>query len=148
MKLFILLLLFFIHFSKSQELKMSHMTEIAKHEFAELDQVLVSKLGFERIEDINQKVYSNDSDDIDKLVVITVIKAPESCSNVISIVNRSAESIAKLKEELPTEGYQYIGKKKMSEEILISQFKKDNVIVSVTDHVTAIGTYHILLICK
>jgi len=151
MKLVILLFLFFIHFSKSQELKVSHITEIAKHEFAELDHVMVSKLGFERIkdvEDINQKVYSSDSNDAEKLVVITVIKHPKNCSNVLSIVNRSADSVAKLKEELPTQGYRYIGKKKMSKEILVSQFRKENMMVSVTDHVTAIGAYQILLTCR
>jgi hypothetical protein len=127
------------------------MTEIAQHDFTELDKVMIYKHGFKRvedIEDINQKVYTNDSDDMHKMVVITVIKNPYSCSNVLSIVNGSAAHITKLKEELPTEGYQYIGKKKMSEEILVSQFKKENMTVSITDHVTGTGAYQILLTCR
>jgi len=151
MKFFLLIFLFFFNLNKSQELKASHMTEIAQHDFTDLDKVMISKHGFKRVEDIedaNQRVYTNDSDDTRKMVVITVIKNPESCSNVLSIVNGSAAHVTKLKEELPTEGYQYIGKKKMSEEILVSQFKKENMTVSITDHVTEAGAYQILLTCR
>jgi len=151
MKFFLFTFLLFFNLNQSQELKASHMTEIAQHDFTELDKVMIYKHGFKRvedIEDINQKVYTNDSDDMRKMVVITVIKNPDSCSNVLSIVNGSAAHITKLKEELPTEGYQYIGKKKMSEEILVSQFKKENMTVSITDHVTGTGAYQILLTCR
>ncbi|MFP3594459.1 hypothetical protein [Chryseobacterium sp. SIMBA_038] len=91
------------------------MTEIAKHDFTELDKVMISKHGFKRVEDIedtNQKVYTNDSNDTRQLVVVTVIKNAESCSNVLSIVNGSAAHVTKLKEELPTEGYQLSEKRK------------------------------------
>ncbi|MDF2931574.1 MAG: hypothetical protein K0R36_905 [Chryseobacterium sp.] len=151
MKFFLFTFLLFFNLNQSQELKASHMTEIAQHDFTELDKVMIYKHGFKRvedIEDINQKVYTNDSDDMRKMLVITVIKNPDSCSNVLSIVNGSAAHITKLKEELPTEGYQYIGKKKMSEEILVSQFKKENMTVSITDHVTGTGAYQILLTCR
>lgn len=151
MKFFLLIFLFFFNLNNSQELKASHMTEIAQHDFTELDKVMISKHGFKRVEDIedvNQRVYTNDSDDTRKMVVITVIKNPKSCSNVLSIVNGSAAHVTKLKEELPAEGYQYIGKKKMSEEIMVSQFKKENMTVSVTDHVTGTGAYQILLTCR
>ncbi|MCY0969218.1 hypothetical protein [Chryseobacterium wangxinyae] len=151
MKLLLLNFLLFFNLYYAQELNASHMTEIAQHEFADLDGIMISRFGFKRVEDIedvNQKVYTNDNDNTEKLMVITVIKNPKACSNILSIVNGSAARITRLKEELPKEGYQYAGKKKMSEDILVSQFTKENMTVSVTDHVTGIGAYQILLTCR
>ena len=62
---------------------------------------MVSKYGFKRmldIEEVNQKVYTNDSNEIDKLIVIIVIKNHKNCYNILSIVMGSADSIAELKK--------------------------------------------------
>ena len=153
MKVILFFLIFFIHTNKAQTkyLNVSHLKEIADYEFSALDFLMISKHGFTRtrdIEDFNQRVYTNNSDDPENLMVITIIKNPKSCSNILSIVNGSASHIGQLKQELPFSGFQYSGRKKMSEEVIVSQFISEKNTVSITDHVTETGAYQILLLCK
>lgn len=149
-----LLLVFLLLFStgKSQELNASRILETAKHEFENLDQVMVSKYGFERVHDIeetDQKVYTNSSSEAGKLMVVTVIRNSAGCSNVISIVDGSAVRIERLKKDLPALGYIYSGRKKMPDGgITVSQYVRENTTISITDQVTGTGAYQVVLACK
>jgi len=149
-----LLLVFLLLFStgKSQELNASRILETTKHEFENLDQVMVSEYGFERVHDIeetDQKVYTNNSSEAGKLMVVTMIRNSTGCSNVISIVDGSPARIEGLKKDLPALGYIYSGRKKMPDGgITVSQYVRENTTISITDQVTGTGAYQVVLACK
>lgn len=136
MKYLSFIFILFFSLGYCQKLKAVHFDDISKYEFEELDRLMVEQHGFLRMDDIeheHQRVYTNNSDQLDQLIVITVIKDPKSCSHVLSIVDRSESSVMRLKEELPNAGYHYQGEKKMSEEILVSHFTKGRKAVLITD---------------
>jgi len=137
--------------SYSQSLNAVQIQEISNYSFVDLDRLMVTKYKFSRmhdLEDDQQKIYSNDSDQADKFLVITVIKEINACANILSIVNSSEADISKLKEDLPSEGFVYRGKKKMTEDIMVSQFVKEKITISITDSRTSTGAYQILWMCK
>ena len=137
--------------SYSQSLNAVQIQEISNYSFVDLDRLMVTKYKFSRmhdLEDDQQKIYSNDSDQADKFLVITVIKEINACANILSIVNSSEAEINKLKEDLPSEGFVYRGKKKMTEDIMVSQFVKEKITISITDSRTSTGAYQILWMCK
>lgn len=151
MKFFLLFFLFFFSIANAQDLNASQLNAIAEHDFSDLDEIMVSRYGFHRVkagEEHNQKIYTNNSNEAGNLMVITIIKNEKTCSNVLSIVNASTHSIIKLRNDLSLKGYRYKGKMQMSEEIVVSQFHRDNFTVSVTDKVTGTGAYQVLLTCK
>jgi len=150
-KFLMLYLLLFFALCQSQNLQGVHLEEIANHNMEKLDNVMIQKFGFTRvkeIEDLNQRVYSNNSDKKENLLVITVIKKEGSCSNILSIVNSSFDNMQRLRAELPTIGYVYAGKKRLSSSIILSQYVKDRIIIALSDEVTATGAYQILLVCN
>lgn len=137
--------------SYSQSLNAVQIQEISNYSFVDLDRLMVTKYKFSRmhdLEDDQQKIYSNDSDQADQFLVITVIKEINACANILSIVNSSEADISKLKEDLPSEGFVYRGKKKMTEDIMVSQFVKEKITISITDSRTSTGAYQILWMCK
>jgi hypothetical protein len=151
MKYFVLIFTLVINFSYSQILNADQIQKISKVEFEHLDHLIVNEYLFKRmpdIEDENQRVYTNDSNMLDELIVITAIKNPKGCGNILSIVDRSSENVLKLREQLPLEGFVYRGKKRMSDEILVSQFAKEKITISMTDDVTSTGAHQIILVCK
>lgn len=137
--------------SNAQILDAIQINQIGQYEFDNLDNLMTSKHKFMRVKDIedeNQKVYTNDSDYLDQLIVVTVFRNPRGCSNVLSIVDKSAANVYQLKNDLPQEGFIYLGKKKMSEELIVSQFSKGKVHVLISDTITASGAYQILFMCR
>ena len=149
--LFFLIFFFYPNSAQTKYLGVPHLKEMAEYEFSALDLLMISKHGFTRIrdiEDFNQRVYTNHTDDPKDLVVVTIIRNEQSCSNILSIVNNSASDIARLKEELPLSGFWYNGRKQMSEKLIVSQFASEKNTISITDHVTETGAYQILLLCK
>ncbi|WP_027386465.1 hypothetical protein [Chryseobacterium gregarium] len=152
MRFFLLGFLLFFSLGMSQELYVFRIPEIAKHKFEDLDQIMVSQYGFERVPDIeepDQRVYKNKSDEAGDLMVITVIRNAESCSNAVSIVDGSAARTAKLRNELPALGYRYAGKKKMPDSgVPVSLFVGEHTTVSITDRITGTGAYQVVLTCK
>lgn len=152
MNFFLLGFLLFFCIGKCQEINALRIIGIAKHEFEDLDQIMVSQYGFERVHDIeetDQKVYTNNSNEPDKLMVVTVIRNGSGCSNVVSIVDGSASRVAGLRNDLSAVGYVYAGRKKMpGSSVTVSRFVRENITVSITDHVTGTGAYQVVLICK
>lgn len=151
MKLCLLFFLLLLNSAKGQNVELNDLHTIARCGFPELDYLMLGKHSFTRvteIEDHNQRVYTNDSSEPDRLMVITVIKTADSCGNVLSIVNGSEQSVVKLKADLPSEGFVYSGKKKITEDITVSQYTKENFTVSVTDTTTSTGAYQVLFACK
>lgn len=148
------LLLFFtllFNSSYSQSLNAAQIYQISNYRFDDLDYLMVTQHKFRRLRDIEdekQKVYTNDSDKHDQLVVVTVIKDIKGCANILSIVNSSEADVNKLKKDLSLEGFKYQGKKNMSEEIIVSQFIKEKVAVSITDTRTSTGAFQVLLMCR
>ena len=148
-----LLLIFMLMCSSitAQILNVAQIHQIGLHTFDDLDNLMVNQHKFKRVEDVeddNQRVYTNDSDQLDQLLVVTVIRDSKGCANVLSIVDRSGENVFKLKNDLPQEGFEYIGKKKMSEELIVSQFKNGKVHILISDTITSAGAYQILLMCR
>ncbi len=152
MKFFLLGLLLFFTTGKSQELNASRILGMAKHEFEDLDQIMVSEYGFERVPDMeetDQKVYTNNSSEPGTLMVATVIRNRTGCSNAVSIVDASAARMARLRNDLPALGFAYAGRRKMPDSsITVSLFVKGNMTVSITDRVTGTGAYQVVLACK
>lgn len=152
MKFFMLAFLLFFSIGMSQELHAFQIIRIATQEFGDLDEMMVSQYGFERVRDIeepDQRVYKNNSDEAGELMVITVIRNAKSCSNAVSIVDGSAVRTAKLRDELPALGYTYAGKKKMPDSgIPVSLFVRAQTTFSITDRVTGTGAYQVVLACK
>lgn len=151
MKFISVIFILFFSLNYAQSLTASAIHEISQYNFEHLDRLMITEHGFKRVEDIeeeNQKVYTNYSDEPHELLVITVIQDSSGCSNVLSIVNKSAVDVSKLRKELPLEGFLYRGKKKMSAEMVVSQYVRGKFTVSITDHITSTGAYQILLVCK
>ncbi|WBX97822.1 hypothetical protein [Chryseobacterium gambrini] len=151
MKILLFTLMFFYMVGYSQELTAHQINHISTYEFESLDELMVQKHNFIRVKDFeeeHQKVYTNDSEHLDKLMVITVIKDIKGCSNVISIVNKSEVGVLKFIEELPKAGFAYQGKKKISEDVFASKFMKDKTTVLVSDTITNTGAYQILIMCR
>jgi hypothetical protein len=151
MRYLALIFTFFSCCSNAQILDAIQINEIGQHEFDVLDDLMVSKHKFVRVKDIedeNQKVYTNNSDHLEQLMVVTVFRNSNGCSNVLSIVDNSEENVDQLKDDLPQEGFVYHGKKKMSEELIVSQFSKGKLHVLISDTITASGAYQILLMCS
>lgn len=151
MKFFIFCFLLFFSLLPAQDLSANHISEIAYYDLDHLDKAMIQVYGFKRVQDIeddNQRVYTNDSHKIGELIVITVIKKAGSCSNILSIVNASSDSVLKIRQDLPKIGYLYKGKQKLSADIFFSLFVKDKLTVAITDQVTHTGAYQILVTCK
>jgi hypothetical protein len=151
MKYLILVFTLLFNCSTAQVLNAVHIHQIGQYKFDDLDDLMVNKHQFKRIKDVednNQRVYTNDSEQLDQLLVITVIRDLKGCTNVLSIVDKSAANVFRLKNDLPKEGFEYLGKKKMSEELIVSQFIKGKVSVLISDTVTSTGAYQILLMCR
>lgn len=135
----------------AQRLNVRQIHQIGLHTFDELDKLMVNQHKFKRVEDVeddNQRVYTNDSDQLDQLLVVTVIRDLKGCANVLSIVDKSAANVFQLKKDLPQEGFVYMGKKKMSEELIVSQFQNGKVHILLSDTITSAGAYQILLMCR
>jgi hypothetical protein len=151
MKFLAVIFIFYFNINYSQSLSAATIHQISQHNFEELDQLMLGDHGFKRMQDLedeNQKVYTNFSSEPNEFLVVTVIRDSNGCSNILSIVHQSAVAVSKLREELLQDGFVYLGKKKMSEEIVVSQFLKGKFVVSITDHTTSTGAYQILLVCK
>lgn len=115
MKYLIVIFILLFFYGSAQKINATQIHEIGQHEFDVLDDLMVSKHKFVRVKDIedeNQKVYTNDSDHLDDLLVVTVFRNRKGCSNVLSIVDNSEENVDQLKDDLPQEGFVYHGKKR------------------------------------
>lgn len=151
MKYLVLIFALIFNLTYSQVLSAVHIEKISKIEFEDLDQLMLNEYLFKRmpdVEDENQRVYTNDTDMLEEMIVITVIKNLKGCGNILTIVDRSAVNVLKFREQLPFIGFAYRGKKKMSDEIAVSQFTKEKTTISVTDDVTSTGAHQIIVVCK
>lgn len=151
MKHFVLVFILLSGCSYGQVLNAAQIHQIGMYKFDDLDDLMVNKHKFKRaeiFEDDNQRVYTNDSEQLDRLLVITVFRDTKGCSNSLSIVDKSEANVFLLKNNLPEEGFRYISKKKMSEDLIVSQFTNGKIHVLVSDTITSTGAYQILMMCR
>ncbi|MBW7674166.1 hypothetical protein [Chryseobacterium chendengshani] len=100
------------------------------------------------LEEVDQRVYSNESDDLSQLIVVTIIKQNDSCANITSIVIKSLTNVLQIRNDLSILGFNYKRKKKLAPEIIVSEFVKDRYCILITDNTTQTGAFQILSICK
>ena len=151
MKYLIIILALYFNTIRAQYLTAFQVHQISTYSFEEIDDLMVIEYDFKRLkdlEDVNQKVYSNDSEHLDQLIVVTVIKNLKSCANVTSIVIKSLTNTLEIRKDLSLIGFVYQGKKLLSPELVVSEYSKGRDYILITDNTTPTGAFQILSMCK
>ncbi|MCY0976904.1 hypothetical protein PGH12_07025 [Chryseobacterium wangxinyae] len=151
MKYLIIILALYFNSVNAQSLTAFQVHQISTYSFEDIDDLMVIEYDFKRLkdlEDVNQKVYSNDSEHLDQLIVVTVIKNLKSCANITSIVIKSLANTLEIRKDLSMIGFVYQGKKLLAPEIVVSEYSKGRDYILITDNTTPTGAFQILSMCK
>ena len=138
-----LIFLLSINISNSQNLNLKLLDQLTNIPFSEIDEVMINGYGFYKMETKEKatkmfaKIYDND---VEKIIVIRIIKIDNFPRNALSVNVAKAYSIRKIKDNLVQEGFLYSGSKGG-----LSIYKKNDILYLIANKPNDVGATQILV---
>ncbi|VFB02313.1 Uncharacterised protein [Chryseobacterium taihuense] len=148
----LILSILFVNFCFCQQLSVKILEDAAENELILLDRLMIDHHQYIREydpEETKYKVYSNNSEDAGKLVVLTVIAVKDkTCKNAVSAVSGKNTDMAGFRKQLSDSQYVFQGEKTLTGKIKLLHYSKNNKGISFTEEITQSGGYQILFTCR
>jgi hypothetical protein len=151
-KTYILVLSFLcINFCFCQQLSIKILEDAAENELVLLDELMRNHQYTREYdpEETKYRVYSNSSEDTEKLIVLTVIAVKDkTCKNIVSAVSGKKTDMRDFRKQLSDSEYVFQGEKSLTDQIKLLHYSKNNKGISFTEKITQSGGYQILFTCR
>lgn len=135
------------HQVKSQFLNVKLFEDSFAHPFHELHSIITDHHHLTRVysaEEDNQMVFTNNHPEKEKMVVATLLLRPRDKKNVLTVVVGKSVDLKGFKNELINNGFEYVGERKLSEEIAVFVYMKDKKTIIITKDLTKDDVYQIV----